>query len=141
VSKFHPFWCPVAQESKSERKFLGRPDISGSFTGYIFLNRTYPVQGQTCLPGSFSSNVCSLFCSYLSNQVSNGSYYFFTSFITLRGSFLCYWLVCSSLSYRVLALGFELGTYASSCIRILIGSHSPLLWSPSQILQLVSEPV
>jgi hypothetical protein len=35
VSKFHPFWCPVAQESKLERKFLGSPDISGSFTGYI----------------------------------------------------------------------------------------------------------
>jgi hypothetical protein len=37
-------------------------------------------------------------------------------------------------------LGFELGTYASSCIRIFIGSHSPL-WSPSPVLQLVSEPV
>jgi hypothetical protein len=33
--------------------------------------------------------------------------------------------VCSSLSCRVLAFGFKLGTYASSCIRILIGSHSP----------------
>jgi hypothetical protein len=29
--------------------------------------------------------------------------------------------------FRVLALGFELGTYVSSCIRILIGSHSPPL--------------
>jgi hypothetical protein len=34
VSKFHPFWCPVAQESKLRRKFLCRPDISGSSTGY-----------------------------------------------------------------------------------------------------------
>jgi hypothetical protein len=32
VSKFHLFWCPVAQESKLRRKFLGRPDISGPFT-------------------------------------------------------------------------------------------------------------
>jgi hypothetical protein len=46
-------------------------------------------------------------------------------FIILRGSFLCCWLVWSSLSCRVLTSGFELGTYASSCIRILIGSHSP----------------
>jgi hypothetical protein len=43
VSKFHPFWCPVAQESKLRRKFLGRPDISGSIIGYIRRNRTYPI--------------------------------------------------------------------------------------------------
>jgi hypothetical protein len=41
----------------------------------------------------------------------------------------------------VLTLGFELGTYVSSCIRILIGSHSSPIWSPSPFLQLVSEPV
>jgi hypothetical protein len=35
VSKFHPIWCHVAQESKLSQKFLGGPDISGSFTGYI----------------------------------------------------------------------------------------------------------
>jgi hypothetical protein len=35
VSKFHPFWCPVAQESKLGRKFLCGLDISGSFTGYL----------------------------------------------------------------------------------------------------------
>jgi hypothetical protein len=71
VSKFHPFWCPVAQESKLRRKFLGRSDISASIIGYIRRNRTYPVQGRTCPPGSFNSNVCSLFWSYLANLVSN----------------------------------------------------------------------
>jgi hypothetical protein len=45
VSKFHLFWCLVAQESKLRSKFLGRLDISGSITGYIHRNRTYPVQG------------------------------------------------------------------------------------------------
>jgi hypothetical protein len=35
VSKFHPFWSPVAQESKLRRKFLGMSDISSSITGYI----------------------------------------------------------------------------------------------------------
>jgi hypothetical protein len=110
VSKFHSFWCPVAQESKLRRKFLSRSDIYGSSIRYIHRNRTYPVQGRTCPPGSFSSNVCSLFWSYLANRVSNLSHSFSVAFITLRGSFLCYWLVCSSLPYRVLALGFELGT-------------------------------
>jgi hypothetical protein len=108
VSMFHPFWCPVAQESKLRRKFLGRTDISSSITGYIRRNRTYPVQGRTCPPESFSSNVCLLFWSYLANRVSNLSYSFFAAFITLRGSFICCWLVCSSLSYRVLTLGFVL---------------------------------
>jgi hypothetical protein len=137
VSKFHPFWCPVAQELKLRRKFLGMLDISGSITGYICQNRTYPIQGWTCLSGSFSSNVYSLFWSYLANRVSNWSQSFSAVFITLRGSFLYYWLVCSLISCMVLTLGFELGTYASSCIRILIGSHSPPLWSPSPVLQLV----
>jgi hypothetical protein len=35
VSKFHPNWCLVAQESKLRRKFLGESDISDNFTGYI----------------------------------------------------------------------------------------------------------
>jgi hypothetical protein len=124
VSKFHLFWCHVAQQSKLRRKFLGRLDISGSITEYIHRNQTYPVKGRTCLPGSFSSNVCSLFWSYLVNRVFNWSHSFSAAFITLRGSFLCYWLV-SSLYCRVVALGFKLRTYVSSCIRILIGSHSP----------------
>jgi hypothetical protein len=41
VSKFRPFWSPVAQESKLRRKFLGRSDISCSITGYI--RRRYKV--------------------------------------------------------------------------------------------------
>jgi hypothetical protein len=109
VSKFHLFWCPVAQESKLRTKFLDRPDISCSITGYIRRNWTYPVQDRTCPPESFSSNVCSLFWSYLTNQVSNWSHSFSTAFITLRGSFLCYWLVCSSLSCTVLGLSLNLG--------------------------------
>jgi hypothetical protein len=35
VSKFNPIWCLVAQESKLRRKFLGGPDISGNFIGYV----------------------------------------------------------------------------------------------------------
>jgi hypothetical protein len=35
-AKFHSIWCLVAQESKLRRKFLGRPDISGTFTEYIW---------------------------------------------------------------------------------------------------------
>jgi hypothetical protein len=44
VSKFHLIWYLVAQESKLRRKFLGVPDISDTFTGYIQRDRTYPVQ-------------------------------------------------------------------------------------------------
>jgi hypothetical protein len=41
VSKFHPIWCLVAQESKLRRMFLGGSDISDSFSRYIHQNRTY----------------------------------------------------------------------------------------------------
>jgi hypothetical protein len=61
VSKFHPIYCLIAQESKLRRKFLSGPDISGNFTGYIWLNRTYPVQERICPLDSFQPNVRSLF--------------------------------------------------------------------------------
>jgi hypothetical protein len=61
VSKVHPIWCLVAQESKLRRKFLGGLDISGNFTGYIQLNWTYPVQELICPLDSFQPNVRSLF--------------------------------------------------------------------------------
>jgi hypothetical protein len=44
MSKFHPIWCLVAQESKLRRKFLGGSDISGNFTRYIHRDRIYSVQ-------------------------------------------------------------------------------------------------
>jgi hypothetical protein len=49
---------------------------------------------------------------------------FSAAFVTSRGSFLRCWLVCSSPSCRVLALGFELGKYAGCYKRIWFGSHS-----------------
>jgi hypothetical protein len=41
VSKFHLIWCLVAQELKLGRKFLGGPDISDNFTGYIHRYQIY----------------------------------------------------------------------------------------------------
>jgi hypothetical protein len=109
VSKFHPFWCPVAQESKLRRKFLGRPDISGSITGYI--RRTGHIWSKA---GHVYRGVsAATFVHCFGHILLTGCLIdpiFFDAFITLKGSFLCCWLVCSSLSCRVLALGFELGT-------------------------------
>jgi hypothetical protein len=42
LSKFHPIWCLIAQESRLRRKFLGGPDIYPFFwiypaeTGHIW---------------------------------------------------------------------------------------------------------
>jgi hypothetical protein len=73
----------------------------------------------------FLPDVHSRFWSYLANRVSNWPHYFSAMFITLRGSFICFWLVCSSPYYSVLALEIELGTWVGSCKRIWLGSCSP----------------
>jgi hypothetical protein len=93
VSKFYLIWCLITQESKLRIRFLGGPDISVSFSGYICWNRTYPVQGRTCPLDSFQSDVRSLFWSYFANRVSVWPHSSSASFVTLWGSFISYWLV------------------------------------------------
>jgi hypothetical protein len=44
VSKFHPIWCLLAQESKLRRKFLGGPDIYPIFLDISGRDRTYPAE-------------------------------------------------------------------------------------------------
>jgi hypothetical protein len=70
VSKFHPIWWHVAQESKVRRNFHGGPDISGNFTRYIRQNPTYPINGRTCPLDSFQPDVHSVFSPYFANRVS-----------------------------------------------------------------------
>jgi hypothetical protein len=61
VSEFHPIWCLIAQELKLRRKFLGGLDIYPLFPDISSRDQTYPVQGRTCSPNSFQSDVCLLF--------------------------------------------------------------------------------
>jgi hypothetical protein len=79
---------PHSSRIKDEKKFLGGPDISSNFTRYIWCNRTYPVQGRTCLLDSFQPDVRPLFWSYFANRVFVWSHSSSASFITLWGSFV-----------------------------------------------------
>jgi hypothetical protein len=59
---------------------------------------------------------------------------FSVEFITSKESFLHCWLVCSSPSCSVLALGFELGIYVISYKRIWLSSRSTPLRLPPSVL-------
>jgi hypothetical protein len=114
VYNFHPIWFLVAQESKLRRIFLGGPDISGNFTGYIRWNRTCPLD-------SFQSDVHSLFWLYFTNRVSVWSHSSFASFITLWGSFLSCWLVFFIIFLQGFLLGvLNMGHKLVSCERNFI---------------------
>jgi hypothetical protein len=106
VSKFHLIWCLIAEESKLRRRFLGVPDISDSFFGYIRQNQTYPVPDRICPLDSFQPDVHLLFWPYFANRVFIWSRSSFASFIILCGSFLSCWLVL----FITFLQGFLLGT-------------------------------
>jgi hypothetical protein len=141
VSKFHPIWCIVAQESKLRRRFLSGPDISDRFFGYIHWNRTYPVQDRTCLLDSFQPNVYSLFWPYFVNRVSVWPHSFSASFVILWGSFLSCWFVF----FITFLQGFLIGVLKVGRRMILAKEFNSAPVHPppvvSLVLQLVSEPV
>jgi hypothetical protein len=72
----------------------------------------------------FQSNGRSLFWPYFANRVPNSCHSFFAAFVTSRGSFLLYWLVCSSPSCWVLTLGLNLGHRPVLTKEFLLGSRS-----------------
>jgi hypothetical protein len=92
VSKFHLIWCPIALSDKvqnSRTLFGPTPDI---------------VRPRVFTPTFVHCFGHSLLFGYPIDPI------FPAVFITLSGSFIRYWFVCSSPSCSVLALEFELGT-------------------------------
>jgi hypothetical protein len=136
VSKFHSILCLIAQESWLGKKGL----VLSKNYAQFWVDRTslsqFPdksrtiwgglvwVWGRTSPDWVFQPEDYSLFLPYFTNRMSNWSRSFSATFISSWGSFLHYWLVCSSPYYRVLVWVW-IWDIGSSCKRIWLGSRSP----------------
>jgi hypothetical protein len=114
VSMFHLVWWSIAQESTLGRK--------GWILGEVCDFQRPPARHCMAQPDSVWLTVSA---RHSLTILSNWSHSFSAAFVTSRGSFLNFWLVCSSPSCSVLSLEFELVTYAGSYKRIWLGSRSP----------------